>query len=91
MVEPMKVASAKVKRFTEDTGQPLAWTQSGSLKRVGAARSAYGRFSEPPATNAYFESVLRRAPPLAVMFPVAKTAPSPLIVPLTLRSPLTKR
>ncbi|MGI8571852.1 MAG: NAD(P)/FAD-dependent oxidoreductase [Solirubrobacteraceae bacterium] len=32
MIELMKIASAKLKRFTEDTGQPLAWTQSGSLK-----------------------------------------------------------
>ncbi len=32
MIELMKVASAKFKRFTEDTGQPLAWTQSGSVK-----------------------------------------------------------
>ncbi|HEY6397727.1 MAG TPA: FAD-binding oxidoreductase [Solirubrobacteraceae bacterium] len=32
MVELMKAASTKLKRFTEDTGQPLAWTQSGSLK-----------------------------------------------------------
>ena len=32
MVELMQSASAKLKRFTEDTGQPLAWAQSGSLK-----------------------------------------------------------
>ncbi len=32
MIELMKIASAKLKQFTEDTGQPLAWTQSGSLK-----------------------------------------------------------
>jgi glycine/D-amino acid oxidase-like deaminating enzyme len=32
MLELMKVASSKLRRFTEDTGQPLAWTQSGSLK-----------------------------------------------------------
>ncbi len=32
MVELMKVASTKLKRFSEDTGQPLAWTQPGSLK-----------------------------------------------------------
>jgi glycine/D-amino acid oxidase-like deaminating enzyme len=32
MLELMKVAGAKLRRFSEDTGQPLAWTQSGSLK-----------------------------------------------------------
>jgi glycine/D-amino acid oxidase-like deaminating enzyme len=32
MVEVMKLASEKLKRFSEDTGQPLSWTQSGSLK-----------------------------------------------------------
>jgi 4-methylaminobutanoate oxidase (formaldehyde-forming) len=32
MVEVMKLASEKLKRFSEDTGQPLRWTQSGSLK-----------------------------------------------------------
>jgi glycine/D-amino acid oxidase-like deaminating enzyme len=32
MVELMQAASSKLRRFTEDTGQPLAWTQSGSLK-----------------------------------------------------------
>jgi 4-methylaminobutanoate oxidase (formaldehyde-forming) len=32
MVEVMKLAGDNLKRFTEDTGQPLEWTQSGSLK-----------------------------------------------------------
>jgi len=32
MVELVKRASAKLERFTEDTGQPLDWTRSGSLK-----------------------------------------------------------
>ena len=32
MVEVMKLAGEKLKRFSEDTGRPLAWTQSGSLK-----------------------------------------------------------
>jgi 4-methylaminobutanoate oxidase (formaldehyde-forming) len=32
MVEVMKLASEKLKRFGEETGQPLRWTQSGSLK-----------------------------------------------------------
>jgi glycine/D-amino acid oxidase-like deaminating enzyme len=32
MVEVMKLAGEKLKRFTEDTGRPLSWTQSGSLK-----------------------------------------------------------
>lgn len=32
MVELVLKAGANIKRFTEDTGQPLDWTQSGSLK-----------------------------------------------------------
>ncbi len=32
MTELMRSASTKLRRFSEDTGQPLAWTQSGSLK-----------------------------------------------------------
>jgi glycine/D-amino acid oxidase-like deaminating enzyme len=32
MVDVMKLAGEKLKRFSDDTGQPLAWTQSGSLK-----------------------------------------------------------
>ncbi len=32
MVELVKLASAAIKRFTDDTGQPLDWVQSGSLK-----------------------------------------------------------
>lgn len=32
MVELVQRASAKLERFTEDTGQPLDWTRSGSLK-----------------------------------------------------------
>jgi glycine/D-amino acid oxidase-like deaminating enzyme len=32
MVEVMKLAAEKLKRFSEDTGRPLSWTQSGSLK-----------------------------------------------------------
>jgi glycine/D-amino acid oxidase-like deaminating enzyme len=32
MVELVKRAGAKLERFTEDTGQPLDWTRSGSLK-----------------------------------------------------------
>lgn len=41
MAELMNSASAKLKRFTQDTGEPLAWTQCGSLKiarRPGDAR-----------------------------------------------------
>jgi 4-methylaminobutanoate oxidase (formaldehyde-forming) len=32
MVEVVRLAAEKLKRFSEDTGRPLAWTQSGSLK-----------------------------------------------------------
>src|SRR5262249_52749536 len=32
MVELVKRASAKLRRFASDTGQPLDWTRSGSLK-----------------------------------------------------------
>jgi glycine/D-amino acid oxidase-like deaminating enzyme len=32
MIELVKIASAKLERFTADTGQPLDWTRSGSLK-----------------------------------------------------------
>jgi 4-methylaminobutanoate oxidase (formaldehyde-forming) len=32
MVELVRLASANIKRFAEDTGRPLDWTQSGSLK-----------------------------------------------------------
>jgi glycine/D-amino acid oxidase-like deaminating enzyme len=32
MVELIKLACANLRRFSEDTGQPLDWTQSGSLK-----------------------------------------------------------
>jgi glycine/D-amino acid oxidase-like deaminating enzyme len=32
MVDVMKLAAERLKRFETDTGQPLAWTQSGSLK-----------------------------------------------------------
>jgi 4-methylaminobutanoate oxidase (formaldehyde-forming) len=32
MVELVKRAAAKLRRFTDDTGQPLDWTRSGSLK-----------------------------------------------------------
>ena len=32
MTELIKLAAAKIKRFTEDTGQPLDWIHSGSLK-----------------------------------------------------------
>lgn len=32
MVEVMLLASERIKRFTRDTGQPLDWVQSGSLK-----------------------------------------------------------
>jgi len=32
MVEVMLLASERIKRFTEDTGQPLDWVPSGSLK-----------------------------------------------------------
>jgi 4-methylaminobutanoate oxidase (formaldehyde-forming) len=32
MVQLVQLASAKLKRFTEDTGEPLDWTRSGSLK-----------------------------------------------------------
>lgn len=34
MVELVQLATANLKRFTSDTGQPLDWTQSGSLKVV---------------------------------------------------------
>jgi glycine/D-amino acid oxidase-like deaminating enzyme len=32
MIELIKLAVEKIKRFTEDTGQPLDWVHSGSLK-----------------------------------------------------------
>jgi glycine/D-amino acid oxidase-like deaminating enzyme len=32
MIELIKLAAEKIKRFTQDTGQPLDWTHSGSLK-----------------------------------------------------------
>jgi 4-methylaminobutanoate oxidase (formaldehyde-forming) len=32
MVELVKLAATNIERFTEDTGQPLDWTRSGSLK-----------------------------------------------------------
>jgi 4-methylaminobutanoate oxidase (formaldehyde-forming) len=32
MVELVRLAARNIKRFTDDTGQPLDWTQSGSLK-----------------------------------------------------------
>src|SRR5262245_27340475 len=32
MISLIKVAAEKIKRFTEDTGQPLDWVHSGSLK-----------------------------------------------------------
>src|SRR5262245_32899446 len=32
MINLIKVAAEKIKRFTEDTGQPLDWVHSGSLK-----------------------------------------------------------
>jgi len=32
MVSLVKLAGQKLKRFTQETGQPLQWTQSGSLK-----------------------------------------------------------
>lgn len=32
MVELVRLAAANIKRFADDTGQPLDWTQSGSLK-----------------------------------------------------------
>jgi glycine/D-amino acid oxidase-like deaminating enzyme len=32
MVELVRLASANIKRFAEDTGRPLDWTQSGSVK-----------------------------------------------------------
>src|SRR4051812_41792296 len=32
MTELVKIAAAKIARFTADTGQPLDWTRSGSLK-----------------------------------------------------------
>jgi glycine/D-amino acid oxidase-like deaminating enzyme len=32
MTEVVKLAAAKLERFTADTGQPLDWTRSGSLK-----------------------------------------------------------
>ncbi len=32
MVQLVMLASKNIKRFTKDTGQPLEWTQSGSLK-----------------------------------------------------------
>jgi 4-methylaminobutanoate oxidase (formaldehyde-forming) len=34
MVELVQVAAGNIKRFADDTGQPLDWTQSGSLKVV---------------------------------------------------------
>lgn len=32
MINLIKLAAEKIKRFTEDTGQPLQWVHSGSLK-----------------------------------------------------------
>jgi len=37
MVELVQLATANLKRFTSDTGQPLDWTRSGSLKVVRRA------------------------------------------------------
>jgi glycine/D-amino acid oxidase-like deaminating enzyme len=40
MVEVMLLASERIKRFTDDTGQPLDWVQSGSLKVARRAEDA---------------------------------------------------
>ena len=40
MADLMSSASAKLKRFTQDTGEPLAWTQCGSLKVARRPRDA---------------------------------------------------
>jgi 4-methylaminobutanoate oxidase (formaldehyde-forming) len=40
MIELMNLASAKLARFTEDTGQPLEWKQPGSLKVARRAQDA---------------------------------------------------
>src|SRR5215470_15377620 len=32
MIELIKLAAARIERFTEETGQPLHWVRSGSLK-----------------------------------------------------------
>ena len=32
MIELIKLAAGRIERFTEETGQPLDWVRSGSLK-----------------------------------------------------------
>src|SRR5215468_2670880 len=40
MIRLIKLAAERIKRFTEDTGQPLDWVQSGSLKVARRAPDA---------------------------------------------------
>ena len=40
MINLIKLAAEKIKRFTEDTGQPLDWIHSGSLKVARRAQDA---------------------------------------------------
>jgi glycine/D-amino acid oxidase-like deaminating enzyme len=40
MTELIRLAAAKIKRFTQDTGQPLDWVQSGSLKVARRSQDA---------------------------------------------------
>jgi len=40
MIRLVQLAGEKLKRFTQDTGQPLKWTQSGSLKVARRAEDA---------------------------------------------------
>src|SRR6478752_3839438 len=40
MVELVKLAVEGIERFTADTGQPLGWTRSGSLKVARRAEDA---------------------------------------------------
>src|SRR3954449_10187479 len=40
MVQLVRLAAQRIKSFREDTGQPLDWTQSGSLKIARRAEDA---------------------------------------------------
>ena len=37
MIELIKLAAERIRRFTHETGQPLDWVHSGSLKVAAAA------------------------------------------------------
>ena len=54
MVELVKLAAAKFERFTADTGQPLDWTRSGSLKvAMSPFFSPYGSAGETITEKVY--------------------------------------